>query len=746
MNILKIILPLVVIPFNLILGRGFIKGQVMDGYNLLPLVQANIIVDNTEIGTISDSEGKFVIELSEVGFYSISISYIGYESKIVSDIWVRPNVHDYQNIVLFPEVIELGDVVVTKNYFEQNNLDNYSSVGFSNDQIRRAPGAGGEITRILNSLPSVASVGENRQDIMVRGGGPNENGFLIDNIYLPSISHFNQPDGRSNGPVGLINTELVENIEFYTSGFSPEFGNKLSSFGDIEYREGNSEQIEGNLGLGLGGAGGVIEGPVIRNITMLGSFRMSYLNIISDAINAGGLPSYNDYQGKINYKPSQYHNFTILAIKGNSLYDRNPTDAENNEEDNYGSIKNNKSTIGLNHRLIWNEMGYSKTSLSFSKQISKLEFFDLFSDSILNRNNDLYQTFHFRNVNHIRLNKKINTTSGFEFQSRNLNYDFYLNNIFLEDDIAYENISTFININSIIRENTNIAFGVRLEKNSFENKINSSPRLNIDYELPNEFGNIILSAGSYYQNPPEKYLGLVNNRGLKSVQAKQLSLSFEKLLTESSKLSISVYDKNYSNAPVVENEPNPFIIPAFLMDRNITFENIISNGQANSYGIEILVEKKRAENFYGHIGGSLFNSTFIDYLGQKRDRDSNYKYIFNMVGGYRPNNKWELSLRWSFFGGKPYTEVDTATSLNLNEVVYFTDSFNEKRTPVYHNLFLRYEFRKVYKSFNVVSYLEFWNAYNRKNVETYIWSNANKKILEVTYFSFIPVGGFEIEF
>ena len=114
--------------------------------------------------------------------------------------------------------------------------------------------------------------------------------FLIDNIHIPNISHFNQPDGRSNGPVGLINTELVENIEFYSNGFAPQFGSRLSSFGDIVYREGNKISNEGNIGLGLGGAGGIVEGPIGDKISYLASFRMSYLNVISDALNAGGLP------------------------------------------------------------------------------------------------------------------------------------------------------------------------------------------------------------------------------------------------------------------------------------------------------------------------------------------------------------------------------------------------------------------------------------------------------------------------
>ena len=83
--------------------------------------------------------------------------------------------------------------------------------------------------------------------MMVRGGGPTENGFIIDNIPLPSISHFSQEDGRSNGPIGLINTEMVDNVKFYSNGFSVKYGNRLSSYGDITYRSGNSEAMEGNF-------------------------------------------------------------------------------------------------------------------------------------------------------------------------------------------------------------------------------------------------------------------------------------------------------------------------------------------------------------------------------------------------------------------------------------------------------------------------------------------------------------------
>ena len=146
------------------------------------------------------------------------------------------------------------------------------------------------------------------------------------------------------------------------------------------------------------------------------------------------------------------------------------------------------------------------------------------------------------------------------------------------------------------------------------------------------------------------------------------------------------------------------------------------------------------------VGGSLFNSTYVDYNGIERDRDSNYKYIFNIVGGYRPSSKWELSFRWSLYGGKPYTKIDTMNSATYNTPIYFNEDYNEERTPIYHNLFLRYEYRKVFKLYNFITYIELWNAYNRKNIETFTWSTSNNSVIETTYFSFIPVGGFEVEF
>ena len=313
--------------------NGNIKGSVSDRLGL-PLPGANIQLKETNLGTTSNVDGYFEFLNVPSGYYTIYVTYIGYEPVTYPDVWVRPNAYDNIEISLSQLVIEFDNVLVEDSYFRNSGLNQDQSVTFRNDEIRRAPGAGQELSRILNSLPSVASVGENRQDMMVRGGGPTENGFIIDNIPIPSISHFAQEDGRSNGPIGLINTEMVETLEFYSNGFSAAYGNRLSSFGDIIYRNGDKNQFKGNASLGLGGAAALLEGPASEKSSYIFSYRRSYLDVIAGALNAGGLPSYDDIQGKISYQPNPYNTINVLVVSGSSLYERTKEDAKKEDQVN----------------------------------------------------------------------------------------------------------------------------------------------------------------------------------------------------------------------------------------------------------------------------------------------------------------------------------------------------------------------------------------------------------------------------
>ena len=720
---------------------GVIKGSIVD-ISGLPLPGANIQLKNTSNGTTSDIDGDFEFLNVPEGYYTLNITYIGYEPIVYPDVWVRQKAYDKIEVSMNQLVIEFDRVLVEDSYFNNSGLNQDQSITFRNDEIRRAPGSGQELSRIINSLPSVASVGENRQDMMVRGGGPTENGFIIDNIPIPSISHFNQDDGRSNGPIGLINTEMIESLEFYSNGFSAKYGNRLSSFGDIAYRSGNDEQLEGSMSLGLGGAGALFEGPVGENTTYILSLRRSYLDVIAGALNAGGLPSYDDIQGKLTYQPNHYNTITLLSVNGNSLYERTQEDALLENQSNFGNRKNQQRTVGINYRKIWNKSSFSNSSISYSTQVGDGQFRDSFTQEITSMAKNGMQSFSVRQVNQTKFSNKFNSEYGFEISSKELQYDFLLNNLSASRDVSIANTSAFSTFRYLLTSKLLISTGVRVESNDYEKNQLLSPRLNAKYNMSDGQSSIIYNIGRYYQNPPEIYLSVEENQSITSVQTVQQSLTYERLISSSTKLTLAFYQKVYNNAPMLSGD-DPYDEPLFLLDRLSMYSGLVSNGKSTANGVEFLVEKKRAENFYGLFGASVFNTTYTDFNGVNRNRDYNYNYIVNLIGGYRPQKDWEFSVRWSYFGGKPYTAIDEESSLLYGDEVLFLDRWNESKTPDYHSLFLRYENHKNFDSGNLIFFVEFWNAYNRGNVETYYWDDRVQKI---SYFDFIPVGGFEYEF
>ena len=736
-------------------STGVVKGRILDADSQLPLVGANVTLKSTGIGSVSDEEGYFDIDQVPMGYYTVTISYIGYKTQNKADIWVRPNGYEFLNIKLESFVIQIDDVIVEESYFERSMVKEYQVVSFNRDELRRYPGTGQEISRIINTLPSVASVGENRQDMMVRGGGPTENGFIIDNIPIPSVSHFQQADGRSNGPVGLINSDMVENLDFFSNGFSSKYGNKLSSIGDITYRSGNRDNFQGEGFIGVGGLGFLMEGPIGNRTTYIASYRMSYLDLIADAINAsGGMPTYGDFQAKIEFRPNIYNTFSFLIVNGGSEYDRDSEGAIEVGESEYGKLKNNQNTIGLNYKHIWSNRAYTNTSISNSTKESDANFLNINSKETVFNIVENSNVINIRQVNHFKLGAASKMEFGFDAEVNDTDYNYYrklpesspfISEIQFDRLISTKNYSAFITLKKNLFSRLIFSAGMRLDQNDYE-KINLlSPRINLDYELIRGKTNLIINAGLYHQNPPAIYIANNASKKLKSVKAYQHSISLEHMLTPSTKLSLSAYQKEYSDSPILPGA-TLHSDPTFLFDELRMYNGIVSSGTALSDGLEILIQKKKAENFYGLVGGSIFNSTFTDYDGIKRNRNHNYRYIFNVVGGYRPNTDWEISIRWSYFGGRPQTPINLDASIQADEQILYLNEFNEDRTPDYHSLFIHYEKRYNLKRSNLVLFFEVWNTYNRENVETYFYSRVNKNIGKIVYFSTIPVVGLGIEF
>lgn len=261
--------------------KGIVKGRISESVTKQPMPGVYIQILNTKLSAVSEKNGDFKISDVPVGSYNVHFSAPGYEDIIKTDIIIRSKRITYLNVEMKEDYVHTTETVtVSASYFYENEKELHSSVNFSQEEVRRSAGSGGDVSKMLKVIPGTSSISDQANDLIVRGGSPSENAFFVDNIEIPNINQFPQL-GSTGGMISLINSDFIQNVNFYTGGFSALYGDSLSSVVDITFREANRDEFDGQLDLNLGGIGGGFEGPFAggKGSWML-SGRKSYLDLL----------------------------------------------------------------------------------------------------------------------------------------------------------------------------------------------------------------------------------------------------------------------------------------------------------------------------------------------------------------------------------------------------------------------------------------------------------------------------------
>ncbi|UCH66216.1 MAG: TonB-dependent receptor, partial [Ignavibacterium sp.] len=273
-----------------------VYGKVIDKITKQPLPGANILVVGTNNGASTNVDGKFVINNLPPGEYQLRASIIGYRSVTKVDVMVMGGFTAEVIFELEEEVIELESVEVKSDYFETSRLDVVSTRGFNNEEIRRSPGGFEDVIRALSVLPGVAQAESGRNDLIVRGGAPSENLYLVDGFKVKNINHFGS-QVAAGGPLSYINLDFVSGTKFSTGGFSVMNGDRLSSTLGIDLRSGRQDRLGGKVTRSATQFGLNVEGPISNSSQFIFSARRSYLDFIFKAADFSFVPEYWDILG-----------------------------------------------------------------------------------------------------------------------------------------------------------------------------------------------------------------------------------------------------------------------------------------------------------------------------------------------------------------------------------------------------------------------------------------------------------------
>ncbi len=739
---------------------GTLKGKIVDEDVQTAVAHATVKIKGTELQALTDYEGQFEIPGVPVGSYVLEVSCQYYLTKLHPDVVIKSARISFVelSLKLSLDMQEHEEVTVTAGYYSDTKQKSTSMTSFSNEEIRRAAGSAGDVSRIVSGLPSIARVNDQVNGLVVRGGNPVENGFYLDNIPIPNINHY-PVQGSSSGVLALLNVDFINDVNFYSGGFSPIYGNRLSSVMDINFRKGNQDEYDFQADFSMAGFGLIAEGPLpgARNSWMI-SGRHSYLDLIDKYFDIGVSPSWGDIQGKATFDLSSSSSLSLLGVWGD---DKSGWDRDKSLElgdSSYGYHNARNSTLGFNWFKAWGANGYSNTSLSSSNIKYDIYYNKTDSDALIYENNSLEQAYTFRNVNHLRVSDIHKFTFGLEVQYLKTHNDYALGAGIDVSGNPYPDIhidvrkdsgryAGFLNytLNPVSRLSLNL--GVRIDHLSFNRNTNVSPRFSLSYGLSSRTS-LNAAAGVFFQNLPS--LLLLQNEAhseLKDPMAIHYVLGLSHLLTDTTRFTLEAYYKDYRHMPLDPMQPGLFILDEIYYSGFYTnHERLVDTGRAHSYGVEVMIQKKLATRLYGLVSASYFRTFYQDQGEEWRPRVYDNKFIVSIEGGYRPGRFWELSCKWQYAGGMPYTPFDLEASEVANSGIFDLNRINGERLESYHSLNLRVDKRLHFGGSNLTLYFSVWNMYNQKNVAFIFWNSLENRPDTENQWGLLPILGIEFEF
>ena len=743
-----IIIGLMVLSQAFLYGQqGVIKGRVYNANNNTPVEFATVAIYGTTIGSISDLDGNFLFTGLEPGYVEVRVSSVGFETYVSEAIQVTNAKKVFLDIPLVEANVELEEVVVKASPFRKIKESPVSLQRISIEEIEKSPGGNRDISKVIQSYPGVASTPAQRNDVIVRGGGPSENTFYLDGIEIPNINHF-ATQGASGGPVGIINADFLREVNLYTGAFPANKGNALSSVIDLYQVDGNKEKLNFKGSVGAADLALTLNGPIGENTTYILSYRRSYLQFLFQLLELPFLPKYNDYQFKIKTRLNEKNELSLVSI---GSYDNNNLNLEANEtEEQQFVLGYLPETFQWSYAIgaVWKHFGdrgydtwvvsrnyLHNESLKYQNNIMQEDFktLDYNSDEIENK-------FRYEHTSRYKGGLKVNYGTNFEyakFYARNFN-KVYVNSqpITLDTESAFDLFKwgLFGQVSKeFLKERLVLSFGLRADANNYnehmQNMINQlSPRISASYQLTTGWY-LNFNTGRFYQEPAYTTMGFKNEEGimvnqpqLKYIRSDHVVAGLEWLPQKETKISVEGFYKKYSNYPF------SLVDSISLASKGADFglygvEPVESTAKGRAFGAEFLYRNRDLFGTNLTVSYTLVRSETLPKKESLTDlgwipTTWDNIHLLNIYGFREFKGNWQLGFKWRFVGGQPYTPYDTYTSSLVDywDVTGFPASdynqYNQQRYKPYHQLDLRVDKEWYLSRITINLYVDIQNVYN----------------------------------
>ncbi len=732
---------------------GTILGTVIDKNTTEPLPFVKIFVEGTAYGAITDENGKYKLEIP-TGTYSLRVSSVGYETSQKFNIVLNSGNAQIVNFDLLSVETNLGPVEVT---FERDKIAKTTDMitplsvqRLTTEEIKSNPGGNFDVSKVVQTLPGVggSSGGAARNDIIIRGGAPNENVYYLDGIEIPVLNHF-QTQGSSGGAQGILNISFIEDLTLSSSAFDARYDNALASTFVIKQRQGNSEKFSGNIRASFTESSLTFEGPLgkSKKTDYLVSARASYLDFLFTLIDLPIRPNFTDYQYKVTHKIDSKTTLTAIGLGAVDRFSFAATKNSTPENEFYVRslpfITQWNYTVGvaLNRRI---ENGYYNLAVSRNMFDNKLDQFeDAQYDNEAYRNLGL-NSQEIENKVRFDYNKYVNGWKfSFGAMGQYVKYNTQIfnrvSNAVLAPDgtiivpevvINFDSAIEFFKYGAFGQVSRNffsnkllVSAGLRTDMNSFMTTGNNplktlSPRLSFAYHLNEKF-DLTASVGTYSKIPTYTSLGYRDNSGIlvnknmNYIQSNHYVLGAQYLPNQGMRITLEGFYKTYSNYPVsvvngssLANQGSQF--------GSIGSEELVSIGKGQTYGFEVFVQQKLVKNLFYVLSYTFVRSLYSGADGALIPSACDNRHLFSSTLGFKFGKGWQVGLKYRLAGGTPYTPYDLVASqqnfATLGNGILDYTNLNSERLTTFNQLDFRIDKIVNYKKVSFDFYVDLQNV------------------------------------
>ncbi len=717
-----------------------------------PTVSSTPLV--VKLSTDADLKGNYKISMP-AGHYHLIVAGEGFKKLVIDSYLADQNAE--KTFFLERDGFTLPEVLVSTDKVARTQVSHES---LSKQELTEVPGTQEDVLKALQALPGVITAGSLDGQLLVRGSGPDDNQYYVDNIPIGFPYHF--------GIVSTLDSNLIKDIDFYSGGFGPQFANSMGGLVDLTQRDAREDRWGFRADVNLFLSEGEVEGPIDSKSSLAIAGRRSYLDLfIKDFSGTQGnieVPEFGDYQVKYSYNPSPKVHWDFVALGSadsvSGTLSSSATVAQNdpslagafNFNDGYNSQGLNLRDTSDDKNTIINTIYHTNTYFNYALGAG------LYEDTTIEDFGEKFSLTHDFDQDTsleggLQYDHFINSLNAYfiiiptEPGAQN-NFNLTTANKFSSQDTTNsDDFSVYLNQKfKTMEKKLEFLVGGRLDYVNSDSTVFLTPRASAAYHLTDD--TTIKASYGYYDEAPDRIAGYpfldanLGNPHLAPEQSIASVLGFEQKLDESGLLfRVEGYEKDFSN--LIEANPNA-----------VSGLGYLNTGTGYARGLEFFLRQPPTERFFGWIAYSLSDSERQTAPGSAiYPYDYDEPNVFTAVGNYKLNPGWDAGVKLLYSTGHPYTPVNSATATvvasNGQPTTIYVPQYavnNSARLPDYARIDFSTSFKTVYDTWEWRVYLDIVNVFGAKNVLGYQYNVNYTQVTPVLDLPFLPYLGVEVKY